>query len=118
VLIAGLLVFVVFGVVQVAVYFYVRNIVAASAADGARYAANVGVDYGDGARRASSLVQRGLAGGVSRDVPCVGSAGVDGSSGLPTAVVHCSGHLRSVFLPIGALLSIDVTSHALKEGVP
>ena len=43
-----LLVLVLFGVLQVAVYCYARNIVAAAAADGARYAASLGVDPGAG----------------------------------------------------------------------
>jgi hypothetical protein len=32
--------------------------------------------------------------------------------------VRCSGHVRSIFFPLGAMLSIDVTSGSLKEGVP
>jgi hypothetical protein len=48
----------------------------------------------------------------------VGRPGADPASGLPLAIVHCAGHIRSVFLPIGALLRIDVTSSVLKEGQP
>jgi Flp pilus assembly protein TadG len=118
VMIGALLVFLLFAVLQVAIYFYVRNIVAASASDGARYAASDGVDYGDGGARASLLVRQGLTAAVARDVPCSGSGGVDAASGLLVAAVRCSGKVHSVFLPIGALLSIDVTSRALKEGAP
>lgn len=117
-MISVLLVFVLFAVLQVAVYSYVRNVVAASAADGARFAAASGVDYARGGLRASDLVGHGLTDGVARDVPCVGRPGADPASGLPLAIVRCAGHIRSVFLPIGALLRIDVTSSVLKEGQP
>ncbi len=114
-MIAGLLVFLLFAVLQVALYFYVRNVVSASAADGARYAANAGVESGAGGVRATSLIRRGLSTGAARDVPCTGSGGVDGPTGISLAVVRCSGHVRSVFVPLGALLAIDVTSRSLKE---
>ena len=117
-MITVLLVFLLFSVLQVAVFFYVRNIVAASAADGARFAAASGIDYARGGLRASDLVGRGLTPGVARDVPCAGRPGADGASGLPLVVVQCAGHIRSVFLPIGSLLRIDVTSSVLKEGQP
>jgi Flp pilus assembly protein TadG len=117
-MIAALLVFLLFAVLQVAVFFYVRNIVAASASDGARYAANADVDYGVGGARASALVGQALTATVAQDVPCAGSAGVDAATGLPLAIVHCAGKVRSVFLPIGSLVSIDVASRAIKEGTP
>ena len=117
-MVAVLLVFVLFGVLQVAVYFYVRNIVAASAARGARFAANEGIDYAQGGVHASTLVDEGLSSGVARSIPCAGSGGTDAATGLPLAVVQCTGHLKSIFLPIGALIGIDVTSRSLKEGVP
>lgn len=116
VLIAALLVFLLFAVVQVALYFYIRNIVASSATDGARYAANVGVDPQAGAARASTLVRQGLSAGVARDVPCVGSSGVDGATGLSLSVVRCVGKVKSAFLPIGALITVDVKSRSLNEG--
>jgi Flp pilus assembly protein TadG len=117
-MIALLLVFLLFAVLQVAMYFYVRNIVAASASDGARYAASEGIAYSAGAARASSLVRQGLTAGIARDVSCAGSGGLAGASALPVAMVRCSGRIRSVFLPLGAFLSINVTSRALKEGAP
>ena len=54
VLVSVLLVLLLFGVLQVGVYFYARNIVAASAADAARYAAAAGVDPDAGAGREPS----------------------------------------------------------------
>jgi Flp pilus assembly pilin Flp len=118
VMIAVLLMFLVFAVLQVAVFFYVRSIVTASATRGARYAANAGVDYGQGGTHASALVYAGLSPRVARSVPCSGSAARDAVTGLPLAVVHCKGHLKSIFLPIGSFVTIEVTSRALKEGVP
>ena len=47
-----LLLMLLFGVLQVAVYFYARNVAAASAADAARYAAAEGIDPAAGAARA------------------------------------------------------------------
>ena len=82
-MISVLLVFLLFSVLQVAVFCYVRNIVAASAADGARFAAAAGVDYARGGFRASDLVGKGLTEGVARNVPCVGRPGADPASGLP-----------------------------------
>jgi hypothetical protein len=45
-----------FTVLQVPVYCYVRNVVAASAADSARFAAAAGVDYAGGGFRATDLI--------------------------------------------------------------
>jgi len=117
VMIAVLLIFLLFGVLQVAVYFYVRNIVQSSAAAGARYAANQGVDYAQGAERANVLMRQGASASVSRGLPCRGYA-ASGPAGLPLAVVHCGGHIKSIFLPLGRMLTIDVTARALKEGLP
>lgn len=118
VMIAVLLMFLLFAVLQVAVYFYIRNIVQASAARGARYAANAGIPYGDGGSHASHLIDIGLSGTVSKNIPCTGSAATDRASGLPLAVVRCSGNIKSIFLPIGRLVSITVSSRVLKEGPP
>jgi hypothetical protein len=115
VMITVLLIFLVFAVLQVAIYLYVRNIVQASAAAGARYAANQGVDYGAGGEQASALVRQGSSAAIARDLPCHGSPGQD-VTGLPLAVVHCGGHLKSIFLPLGRVLSVDVTVRVLKEG--
>src|SRR3954451_3616659 len=99
-MIATLLMFLLFAVLQVAAYFYLRNIVQSSAAAGARYGASEGVSSGRGASRATVLVAAGSSGGVAHDVPCRGATGRD-AGGLPVAIVRCSGHIRSIFLPIG-----------------
>jgi TadE-like protein len=109
VMIAVLLIFLVFAVLQVAIYLYVRNIVQASAAAGARYAANQGVDYGAGGEHATALVRQGSSATIARSRPCHGSPARD-VTGLPLAVVHCGGHLKSIFLPLEGVSSIDVTT--------
>ena len=65
-MISVLLVFLFFSVLQVAVFCYVRNVVAASPVDGARFAAAAGVDYARGGFRASDLVGKGPAEDVAR----------------------------------------------------
>lgn len=114
-MISVLLVFLLFAVLQVAAVFYVRSVVAAAAADGARYAANASVDPAAGGPRASALIGRGLGTGMARRVQCAGGQLVDQVSGLVTAEVRCQGRIRSVFVPIGALVDIDVSGQSLKD---
>lgn len=118
VLISVLLIFLLFGVIQVAVYYYVRNIVAASAADGARYAATSGMDARSGGPRASRLIADRLTASAAADIRCTGASAVDTASGLPVATVHCRGPLRVLFLPLDLPLRIDVTSSVLQESAP
>lgn len=118
VLISVLLIFLLFGVLQVAVYYYARNVAAASAADAARYAAAEGVDPADGGSRASELVHRGLDEADASAIRCAGRPGRDAGTGLPTAVVRCTGRVRLLFTPLGLPLTVDVTSSVLKEQAP
>ena len=114
-MISVLLIFLLFAVLQVAVLFYVRNIAAASAAEGARYASTSNTLPSAGGSRASERISSTLSGQVGRDVPCTGSVGVDAPSGLSTTVVHCEGTIKSIFLPLGAFVHISVTARALTE---
>jgi hypothetical protein len=114
-MISVLLVFLLFAILQVAVLFYVRNIVSASAADGARYAASSNVAAGAGGPRATAEIARGLTGGVAADLPCTGSLGVDPQTGLRTTVVRCTGNIKSIFVPLGVFVHIDITARALTE---
>lgn len=113
-----LLVFLLFGVLQVAVYCYARNIVAASAADAARYVANAGVDSTAGGPRAGESIRTGLGAGEAARIPCRAATTTDPDSGLALATVRCRGRLRLTFLPLDLPLWIDVTSSSLKEGAP
>jgi Flp pilus assembly protein TadG len=114
VLLAVLLVLLLFVVLEIAVWFYARNIVASAAADAARYAATT--PGGTGARRARELIDEGLNASAAGQIPCVESVGVD--SGLPTTTVHCRGRLQMVLLPFDIPLTIDVHSTSFVEGSP
>lgn len=116
VMMSVLLLLLLFGVLQVAVYFYARNVVSASAADAARYAAAQGVAPAEGGTRATQLVRAGLDDADAAAIRCSGRPGRDGASGLPVTVVHCTGRLRVLFSPLGSPLTIDVTSSVLREG--
>ena len=110
-----LLVMLLFAVIQVAALFYVRSVTASAAADGARYAANAGVPPQAGGERAAALLAQALGSGMARRLPCAGGLVAEAGSGLVTAEVRCQGTIRSVFLPIGALLKVDVSGQSLKD---
>ena len=116
VLVSVLLIVLLFGVLQVAVFFYARNIVAASTADAARFAAAAGVPPSAGVARARTLMAAGLTGSVTRGVRCSASDGVDPASGLPVTTVRCAGTMRAFLLRIPLPLHLDATSSALTEG--
>lgn len=118
VMISVLLVFLLLGVLQVAVYFYARNVVASSAADGARYAAAEGVAAGAGGTRAAQLMRQGLDAGDASAIHCEGVPAVDAASGLAVETVRCRGQIRLLFSPLRLPLTIDVSSSVLKEHVP
>ncbi|GAA3399120.1 TadE/TadG family type IV pilus assembly protein [Cryptosporangium minutisporangium] len=103
------------GVLQVAVYLYVRNIVAASAAEGARYAANADVGPEQGAARAGVILRRGAGKDVASRVRCVGRE-EPGAGGLRLARVECRGALPVFFAPVGDALPLHVTARAVEEG--
>ncbi|HZC72765.1 MAG TPA: TadE/TadG family type IV pilus assembly protein [Jatrophihabitans sp.] len=113
-----LLVMLLLAVLQTAVYFYARNVAAASAADAARYAAAAGVDPRAGGPHAEQLIRAGLGDADAAAIHCVGTPGRDPASGLPITTVHCTGHLGLLFLPIHLPLTVDVTSSVLKERRP
>jgi hypothetical protein len=115
VMMSALLVMLLLAVLQVALYFYARNIVAASAADGARYAAAEGADPRLGAPRAEQLVARSTR---LVDVHCTSGLGRDAGSGLVTSVVHCTGQVRVLFLPLEFPLTFDLRAAVLKESTP
>jgi Flp pilus assembly protein TadG len=118
VLISVLLVLMLFAVLQVAVYFYARNVVASSAADAARFAAAAGVPPGDGAARARALIAQGLGPAGASDISCVSGVDVDRGTGLPVTTVRCTGRVRALLLPFDLPLHVDVRSSALREEQP
>jgi Flp pilus assembly protein TadG len=113
-----LLIMLLFAVLQVAIYFYARNVAAASAADAARYAAAEGVDVRAGGPRANALIRQGLDDADASSIHCGGTPDRDRASGLATATVHCHGRVRLLFLPLELPLTVDVTSSVVKEGRP
>ncbi len=115
VMVSVLLVLLLFGVMQIGAVFYVGNVVAASAADGARYAAGADVGVGEGGRRAEGLIRRGLSGSAGRDIRCTASVVADDASGLQLTRVECRGRIRSIVLPVGRFVEIDVVARAVKE---
>lgn len=112
---AALLVMLLLAVLQVAFYFYARNLTAASAADAARYTAAENVDPRAGAARAEALITRSTR---LVDVHCTSGPGRDAASGLITSTVHCHGRVRVLFLPLELPMTIDVRASALKEHLP
>jgi Flp pilus assembly protein TadG len=114
-MISVLLVFLLFAVLQVAAYFYVKSIVSAAASDGARYGANAGLDPAVGGDRANLLVSQALSTRMSQRLPCAGDQTVDTASGMVAARVKCHGQIKSIFFPVGAFVTIDVTGRSLKE---
>lgn len=116
VMISVLLVFLLFGVIQIAAVFYVRNVIAASAADGARYAAAADVEVAAGGLRANELIAKALSPSVSEGVLCTASLTRDAESGAELTRVQCKGRIRSMFIPIGVFVSVDVVAHSFKEG--
>jgi Flp pilus assembly protein TadG len=114
-MVSVLLMFLLFAVLQVAAVLYVRAIVSAAASDGARYAANAGVDAVAGGPRATSLISKAIGPRTAARISCDGSQVPDAVSGLQTAKVVCSGQITSIFLPLGALVTVSATGQSLKE---
>ncbi len=115
-MITVLLVFLLFAVLQVAVLCYVRSVTASAAADGARYAANADVESAAGAGRAAQLIRQGLGTSMANQLPCQARTDRDAATGLAVAQVSCTGRIRSLLMPLGAFVSIDVTARSLKDG--
>jgi Flp pilus assembly protein TadG len=118
VMISVLLVMLLLGVLQVAVYFYARNVTAAAAADAARYAAAQGIDPSAGGSRASRLIHDGLDEADASAITCASAVGRDRRSGMAVTTVRCTGRIRLLFLPLHLPLTIDVTSSVLRERSP
>lgn len=114
-LVSILLIALLMGVVQVGVYLHVRNVVAASAAEGARYAANADVDDpAVGAQTAHRLIASALGSRVSKGISCVGRY-EPGAGGSTLVAVRCTGDVPLIFSWISGLPVLHVTARALKE---
>ena len=114
-MVSMLIVALLLAVLQVAVYVHVRNVVTASAQEGARYAANADVDS---ARRVPRARWR-WSPGRRRCRPRRGWRARrprrSTRSGLTLVVVRCSGSVPSLLAALGNLLPLEVTGRAVKE---
>jgi hypothetical protein len=113
VLVGSLVTLLFLGVVQVAVGYHVRNVLAACAAEGARYGANADVaDPGAGAARANALIGDALGSSFAHAVAPLEQDVVDGA---PVVTVTVTARLPLVawFLPFGP--TVHVTGHSLLE---
>ena len=104
-------------VLQVAVYVHMRNVVTASAQEGARYAANADVASDQGAGRTVDIVARATSTQTARGLACSSAEEVEPGSGLTLVVVRCSGSVPSLLPALGNLLPLSVTGRSVKEAV-
>jgi hypothetical protein len=114
VLVGVLVVVLLLAVLQVAVYVHVRNVVVASAQEGARYAANADVPAELGAARTVEVVGRATSVGTAAGLSCSSGVETDGT-GLTLVVVRCTGSVPSLLGALGDVLPIDVAGRAVEE---
>ncbi len=114
VFVSVLVVVLLLAVLQVAVYVHVRNVVTASAQEGARYAANADVPSDAGALRTVEIVGRATSERTAAGLVCTSVEELD-ASGLTLVVVRCSGSVPSLLADLGGLLPLQVTGRAVKE---
>jgi Flp pilus assembly protein TadG len=113
VLVGVLLTFLFLGVAQLAIDYHVRNVLAACAAEGARYGANADVaDAQAGADRANELITSALGTSFARAVAAQPQDTVAGAATV-TVVVHARLPLLAWFLPVGP--TVTATGHAFLE---
>jgi Flp pilus assembly protein TadG len=99
-------------VLQVAVFFHVRNVVTSAAAEGARYGATADRTPEEGAARAEESIRSSLGSRAAGRIHCR-PALVD-VQGAVVVEIACSGAVPVVFLTTPAV-TLDVKGHALEE---
>jgi len=114
VLVGVLVVALLLAVLQVAVYVHLRNVIVASAQQGARYAANADVPVEAGAGRTLEIVGQATSARTAAGLACESVQEVDGT-GLTLIVVRCAGEVPSLFAPLGDLLPLSATGRAVEE---
>lgn len=113
VLVGVLLTLLFLGVVQLAIDYHVRNVLAACASEGARYGANADVrDAQAGADRANELITQALGSSFAHATAADPQDTVDGAPTV-TVVVHTRLPLLAWFLPDGP--AVTATGHAFLE---
>jgi Flp pilus assembly protein TadG len=104
-----LLLALVLGVLQVALYFHARDVFVAAVQDGARLAAEEGRAPAEGVARARLLIAAGLGGAVTEPR-------VDATADDSEVALRASAQLRPIVpLPMDAGLPIDVTARVAHE---
>ncbi|MGY1822616.1 TadE/TadG family type IV pilus assembly protein [Geodermatophilus sp. SYSU D00079] len=114
VFVSVLVVVLLLAVLQVAVYVHVRNVVTASAQEGARYAALADVASSAGADRTVATVARATSVRTAEGLVCSSAEEAD-DTGLTLVVVRCSGSVPTLLAGLGDLLPLQVTGRAVKE---
>ncbi|WP_336029184.1 TadE/TadG family type IV pilus assembly protein [Geodermatophilus sp. FMUSA9-8] len=114
VLVSVLVVVLLLAVLQVAVYVHVRNVVTASAQDGARYGANADVPATAATGRTLEAVARATSNGTAEGLVCTAAEEVD-ATGLVLVTVRCRGAVPTLLAGLGDLLPLDVTGRAVEE---
>ncbi len=114
-MVSVLLIALLMAVVQVGLYLHVRNVVAASAAEGARYGADYGRSAAAAGPKADEVIAQALSAHTAAGIACTG-APVGGAGGSVLVAVRCRGSVPLVLSWLGSLPGLDVTARALKEG--
>ena len=114
VFVSVLVVVLLLAVLQVAVYVHVRNVVTASAQEGARFAANADVPSSAGADRTVAVVARATSQQTADGLVCSSALETE-PSGLTLVVVRCSGAVPTLLAGLGSLLPVEVTGRAVEE---
>jgi Flp pilus assembly protein TadG len=114
VFVSVLVVVLLLAVLQLAVYVHLRNVVTASAQEGARYAANADVPSAVGADHTLAVVARATSVQTAEGLTCASTEETDGT-GLTLVVVRCSGSVPTLLGGLGALLPLEVTGRAVEE---
>lgn len=113
VLVSVLLVFLVLGVVQVALVVHVRDVLVADAAEGARYAADRGVGLAAGEQRCAEFVRESLSPALVGPLACQASL-VPGEDGLTLVRMAVAARVPLTVLPLGQV-RVAVTARAVEE---
>jgi Flp pilus assembly protein TadG len=103
-----------FLVLQVAVWFYARTVVAAATADAARFTASTAASESAGAQRAHDQIADGLGDRSAARIRCTDTFGYD-VTGLPITTVHCQGRPQLLLVPYAFPVGVDAHSSVLRE---
>ena len=111
VLVGVLLTFLFLGIVQLDLHLHVRNVLVASASEGARYGANADRMPADGVTRTQQLITAALSSRFAQDV----TAGIEQVDGADLVVVRVRAPLP-LLAWYGPADMLTVAGHALREG--